>query len=158
MGQLSPNTRAVCSDNIGHDGLAPTAAERDAGLVVCAYVDAIGKLNLPVTFPFDENYRLDRLRYGFANGRLVQIAAEISLDGYDALVRDFTQRYGPSVRLVRDTVKSEIGALPRVTQAWSAPEGSIEIVDPVLPEDEIGVRFAAGPRSSAAPIPATARR
>jgi hypothetical protein len=144
-GQLSPHAKAGCSDDPDPTGVPMTAADRAAGRVVCAYVDTYGKLSLPVRFAFDKSYRLEHLRYAFSGGRLVEIRAEVSLAGYDALTRDFTQRYGAPVRVVRDSVKSEIGPLPRVLETWRTQEGDIELADPILPDDEIGIRFATGP-------------
>jgi len=65
------------------------------------------------------------------------------LDGFDALIGDFARLYGPSVKLLRNSVKTEVDPLPRVTDAWSTPQGYIEFVDPTLPDDEIGLRLAA---------------
>jgi hypothetical protein len=140
-GKLSPHTKPVCSNDPDAAGLTLTDAERSAGGVVCAYVDAWGKLSLPVSFTFDQKYQLDHLRYWFADDRLTQIRAGVSLDGFDALTGDFTRLYG-ACRLVRDRVKTEVGLLPRVTETWSTLQGSIELVDPTLPNDEIGLRFA----------------
>jgi hypothetical protein len=89
------------------------------------------------------------LRYWFADGRLTQIHGAVSLDGFNALIGDFTHLYGAG-HLVRDNVKTEVGLLPRVTETWSTPQGSIELVDPTMPNDEIGLRFAAT-RPGAAP-------
>jgi hypothetical protein len=154
-GKLSPHTRPTCSNDPDAAGLTLSDAERSAGVVVCAYVDAWGKLSLPVGFTFDQKYQLDHLRYWFADGRLTQIRADVSLDGFDALAGDFSRLYGPG-RLTRDTVKSEVGLLPRVTETWSAPQGSVELVDPVLPADEVGVRFSVS-RPETAPRPAPGR-
>jgi hypothetical protein len=147
-GPISPHTRALCSTDPDAARPSPTAAERRAGVVVCAYVDVYGRLSLPVSFALDGAYRLDHLRLWFAGGRLTEIHAGASLAAYNALVADFTKQYGPSTRLVRDNVPTEAGRLPRVTQAWSVPGGSVELIDPVLPADEIGVRLVAGPRRS----------
>jgi hypothetical protein len=141
-GKLSPHAKATCSNDPDSAGLALTDMERSAGAVVCAYVDAWGKLTLPVGFAFDRKYQLDHLRYWFADGRLTQIRGGVSLDGFDALIGDFTHLYGQG-HLTRDSIKTEIGPLPRVTETWSTPQGSIELVDPILPTDEIGLRFAA---------------
>ncbi|WP_329656468.1 hypothetical protein [Phenylobacterium sp.] len=151
-GKLSPHAKPTCSNDPDAAGLALTDAERSAGVVVCAYVDAWGKFSLPVGFAFDQKYQIDHLRYWFADGRLTQIRADVSLDGFDALTGDFTRLYGPAARLTRDNVKTEAGLLPRVTESWSTPQGSIELIDPTLPADEIGLRFAAS-SSDTAPHP-----
>ncbi len=141
-GTLSPHTRPVCSDDPGAN-LTLTDVERSRGTVVCAYVDVWGKLSLPVAFTYDKVFRLDHLRYWFAKGRLVQIRGGLALDGYNAVIADFTRQYGPAIKLVRDIVNTELGPLPRVTQTWSTPRGAIELVDPTLPTDEIEIRLTA---------------
>jgi hypothetical protein len=142
-GAVSSNTKPACSDDPGGVGLTPTAAERKAHMVICAYVDAYGGRALPVAFAIDKASKLDHLRYGFVGDRLVQIRAEASLDAYDALVGELTHRYGAPGATVRDTVKSEIGALPRVILTWTTPTGSIRLRDPVLPRDKISLEFGA---------------
>lgn len=148
-GRLSGHAKPTCSNDPAAAGLTLTTAEWAAGVVVCAYVDVWGKLSLPVGFTFDQKYRLDHLQYWFADGRLTEIHANVSLDGFDALIGTFTQLYGPAQRLVRDSVGSEIGPRPRVTESWSTPQGTVDLVDPVLPADEIGLRFASSGASVA---------
>jgi hypothetical protein len=140
-GPVSSHTKRACSDEAGTGSPAPTPAEQSAGLVVCTYVDIWGRLHLPVRFPYGANYRVDHLRYGFANDRLIEIRCAVGLDAFNAIVGDFTKRYGRPIGLQRDRVKSELGPLPRVRETWSLPQGSIELIDPILPDDEIGVRL-----------------
>jgi hypothetical protein len=157
-GKLSPHTKPTCSNDPDAAGLTLTAAERSAGVVVCAYVDAWGKLSLPVGFTFDQKYQLDHLRYWFAGGRLTQIRADVALDGFDALIGDFTRLYGPAARLVRDKVMMEVGPEPRITEFWTTPHGSIELVDPVEPANEIGLRFTSLSANAAPHALESARR
>ncbi|HEX3366259.1 hypothetical protein [Phenylobacterium sp.] len=149
-GKPSPHTKAKCSNDPDAAGLTLTDAERSARVVVCAYVDAWGTLSLPVGFTYDQKYPLDHLRYWFSGSRLTQIRATASLEAFAALIGDFTRRYGAPMKLVRDSIPSEIGPLPRVSETWSTPQGSIDLIDPTLPSDEIALRFTArGPVSPA---------
>ncbi len=148
-GPLSPHTKPKCSDDPDTTGLRLTEAERAAGVVVCAYVDVWGKFSLPVTLPLDQKYRLDHVRFWFSGGRLIEIRAAASLNGFDTLIGDFDRLYGHPVKLVRDSIKTDVGSFPRLSETWSPPQGSIELVDPVLPKDEIGLRVAAATRGSA---------
>jgi hypothetical protein len=157
-GPIPPHATATCSDDPDPKGLALTGAEPSQGAVVCGYVDAYGARRLPVTFSFDGAYRLNSLRFWFEDGRLARIGASVSLDGYDALVGDFTRRYGPSQSLVRDTVRTEIGPLPRVVQTWAIPSGSIVIVDPAMPENLIRVTLSAKALQPGSNRPKIARR
>ncbi|MFI4963756.1 MAG: hypothetical protein ACHP9T_00175 [Caulobacterales bacterium] len=146
-GRLSPHARPACSNDAGGaPGLTQAAVRQSAGPVVCAYVDAYGKLSLPEAFTLDAKYRVDQMTVSFANDRLVEIRCNASTDAYDALVHDFQARYGPTAKLVRDKVRTEIGLLPRVTQTWSTPAGAIQLVDPTPPYTELSLRFTAGPQ------------
>ena len=156
--KLAPHAQPKCSNDPDTTGLTLTDTERYAGVVVCAYVDAWGKLSLPVAFTFDHKSPLDHLRYWFAGGRLTQIRAAVALDSFDTLNSNFTRTYGPPVKLVRDNVPSEIGPLPRVTETWSTPQGSIDLVDPILPNDEIGLRFVAASQDAPPHALKSARR
>lgn len=138
-GPLSPNVKAVCSSDPGGGGasLAPSPAQRKAGVVVCGYISRYGRYAFPQGFALDGPYSVTQVRYDFRGGRLAEIDCDAPIGAYDRLVADLKTRYGASSRLVRDHVTTEIGALPRVIQTWATPRGAVELRDPVPPFSQL---------------------
>jgi hypothetical protein len=136
------HARRLCSDDPGASaaGLAPTEVPKDA--VVCAVVDTYGALRLPVTFSWNGQHAANHVRYIFRAGRLAEIRAVLPADAFDALIAQLRRSYGPASQEIRDSVKSEIGKLPRVTERWLTSSGKIEIVDPSTP-GRLSLRFTA---------------
>jgi hypothetical protein len=138
-GPIPIHARQVCSSDPGASGQLNLAGA-PPGAVVCGYVDTYGATRVAVSFPW-RKYRMDHLRYVFEGGRLTQVRALIDNDAFEALAADFDRDYGPAKRIVRDTVASEIGRRPRVTETWATPHGVVEVVDPVPPFLKLSVRM-----------------
>jgi len=141
-GPTPEHARRACSDdpNAAAAGLKPDGLP--SGAVLCGMVDIYGRYRLPVTFRWKQRYSVDRLRFVFQHGDLSQIRAVLPDDAFDALMADFKQAYGAPSETLRDSVRTEIGKLPRLTETWSLPQGRIELIDPATP-GKLSVRLTA---------------
>jgi hypothetical protein len=137
------HARRLCSDDPGAPAAGLTERDLPRDAVVCAVVDTYGTLRLPVTFAWRGGYAAEHVRYIFRAGRLAEIRAVLPADAFDALIAQLRRAYGPASQEIRDSVKSEIGKLPRVTERWLTPHGRIEIVDPSTP-GRLSLHFIAG--------------
>jgi hypothetical protein len=156
-GDLSPNARAVCSDEspTGAAVLAPIAAKPAAGLVVCGYVNSYGAFNLPTSFPLDGGRRLSRLRFVFAGDRLVEVRGRAPVDAYADLVAWLKARYGPAKTISHKQAHAGHAVIPTVEQTWDTPFGRVVLKDPVAPYDELSLAFisrSAASQGQAAPL------
>jgi hypothetical protein len=138
-GGASPRTEVVCAQDLGK---APGEG-RTAGSVVCTYVVRYGRFTLPATARLADGRRAKGLRYIFIADRLTQIEYRVSVDDYEGQMARFKALYGAPTRVRRDEVRTPDGALPRVTQTWTLPDGTVELVDPVAPFSDLRVRLSA---------------
>lgn len=135
----------VCTDHSANPEyeLVATAADRKAGVVVCAYLGRYGRFTLPQAIVLGPEIQARRLRFTFVKGRLSSIEYRTSVNVYNDLTARLNARYGPTVGVVRDSIKTELGPYPRVRQAWNTPRGRIELTDPVRPVSDMSVRLSA---------------
>lgn len=152
-GSRASRAKSICSidPSAGSTGLN-LVANKPAGTIVCAYASQYGRYFLPEPVDLTQKYPARRLRYYFQQGRLVRIEYHLSANAYDPLVGDFDARYGPAIKLVRDTVRTDQSQYSRVVRTWAAAGLSVEIVDPVPPAYDLSLSFI-----STAPHGATAQ-
>ena len=146
-GAPSSRVEPVCSDDAAATAglVAATASARRAGVVICAYMSHYGRFRLPQAIDLGPGLQARRLRFTFVKGRLSSIEYRASADAFNELTTRLTGRYGPPRNLIRDAVKTELGAFPRVRQTWRTPRGEIDLVDPVQPFTELSVRLTGAP-------------
>ncbi len=144
-GATSARVEPVCSDEpaTATGGLLPAGTDLKAGVVVCGYLSRYGRYYLPQVISLGLRLQARHLRFTFVNGRLSSMEYRASVDAFNDLTARLTARYGPPTKLVRDTVRTELGAFPRVRQTWRTSRGQIELVDPVQPFTDLSVRLAA---------------
>ncbi len=152
--ERNPRVTIACSDDpdVGPGaGLDLSAADRTAGLRVCAYVARYGKgLVLPEAVEWRRGLFVQHPTYAFAGGRLSRIRFQLSVDDFDEVMALFKDKYGPPGRLVRDTVQSRLGRMPRVQAWWRTPLGVVHLVDPLPSLSAMQVTFAAPPAGAPA--------
>ena len=143
----SKRIEPVCTDRAvgGTSGLLPPAADLRAGEIVCGCVGRSGRFTLPETFALGPRIHARRLRFTFLKGRLASVEYRVPADNFDDVTARLAAQYGPAVRVSRDSVKTEIGALPRVREIWRTPQESIDLTDPVQPYSDMSIRFTAAP-------------
>jgi hypothetical protein len=143
-GSSSSQARPVCTDGTQtiSSGLLPARSDLNAGAVVCGYFIEYGRFTLPEPVALGPRIVTKRLRFTFEGGRLSAIEYRTSVNVYDDLVARLNARYGPSSRLVRDSVKTSAGDYPRVRRTWQAPDGQIELIDPVAPYTDLSLRLS----------------
>jgi len=143
-GVSSGRVEPVCSDDpeAPQNGFFSVAIDRVAGVVVCGYRTRYGRFSLPQPIELGP-LQVRRLRFAFIKGRLSSIEYRTSVDAFNDLMTRLTARYGPPARLVRDNVRTELGAFPRVRQTWNTSRGRIDLVDPVQPFTDLSVRLSA---------------
>jgi hypothetical protein len=146
-GPTPEHARRACSDDRAGAAGGLTTQGLPEGAVVCGIVDTYGSLRLPVTFQWDRRYPMDHLRFVFQQGRLTEIRARLPMDAFDALTADFGKSFGPPSYIQRDSIRSEVGRLPRVKETWALPQGRIEIVVPDNTES-LSIRLAALPEGA----------
>jgi hypothetical protein len=134
----------VCSDDPSApaNGYFSTAIVRGPGIVVCGYRTRYGRFSLPQPIELGPKLEVRRLRFTFVKGRLSSIEYRASTNAFNDLTARLTTRYGPPTKLVRDSVRTELGAFPRVRQTWNTSRGQIELVDPVQPFTDLSVRLS----------------
>jgi hypothetical protein len=140
-----PNAKPICSD----EALAKPAGliastETSADSVVCAYLSHYGRYFLNETLPINRKYTAQAVRYVFRNDRLFRIEYQTTADAYDDLASQFDARYGPSIKLVRDTVATANGRYFRVTQTWRTPDLIVDLTDPVAGTSRLSISFTSG--------------
>jgi hypothetical protein len=143
-GSTSSRARPVCTDGADaiSSGLLPARSDLSAETVVCAYFSQYGRFMLPDPVALGPRIVTRRLRFTFEDGRLSAIEYRTSVNAYDDLAARLNTRYGPSARLTRDSVKTSAGAYPRVRRTWQAPDGQIELIDPVAPYTDLSLRLS----------------
>lgn len=146
---------------------SPTASRRDPAMAsnpastsddeTCAYVRRYGHYALPVTVRLSNGLQATHLRYTFEDGRLQRIGYQLSVDAYDRLMSELHTRLGAADQVQRDAVRTDHGALPRVSQTWRISTGLVQVIDPVPPYSTLQVRLSAvdQPLSTAAPVART---
>lgn len=142
-----PQAKPICSDDarLAGDAASPLrAADKPADdVVVCSYGDVYGQDVLLRSIQLDPAYRALDVRYLFARGRLTEIQFDASIDAYDDVMNLLTKSYGPPTATIRDSIRSSIGRLERVRQAWRTPGGTIRLDDPSPTLTGMIVRFVA---------------
>jgi len=144
-GATSARVGPVCSDEpaIATDRLLPAATDLKAGVVVCGYLSRYGRFRLPQVINLGPRLQVRHLRFTFVRGRLSSIEYRASIDVFDDINGRLTARYGSPAKLARDSVRTELGAFPRVRETWRTSRGQIELVDPVQPFTDLSVRLGA---------------
>lgn len=144
-GATSARVGPVCSDEpaVATDRLLPAATDLKAGVVICGYLSRYGRFRLPQTINLGPTLQARHLRFTFVSGRLSSIEYRASVDAFDDITARLTARFGPPNKLARDSVRTELGAFPRVREIWSTSRGQIELVDPVPPYTDLSVRLGA---------------
>ncbi len=88
--------------------------------------------------------------YKFLDGRLVGIAFQTSIDGFDFATATLKRSFGEPKRIVRDTVKLQDGAVfPHVMMTWRNGRSTIALSDPVMKGMTLSMEFSlngAGPQ------------
>lgn len=128
-----PTARPVCSNEpriarIANNPLS--AANATSGVVDCSYASVFGDYVLPHSVQFDPRFRARNLRYVFRGGKLTEIRFEVSADAYDDVIAWAKARFGPTSDVVRDSVRTAGGLLPRVRNTWRTAAGDIIVTDP----------------------------
>ena len=141
-GPVPEHARRLCSDEAAGAAAGLTAKGLAKGAVVCGEVDAYGRIVLPVTFTWERQYPLERLRFVFQRDRLAEIRAQLPADAFDAVMAELRKSYGAPSRTRNDRVETEIGRQARVTETWTLPQGRIELVDPTAP-GKLSLRLSA---------------
>jgi hypothetical protein len=129
------------------------AAQPSARIVTCTYASKVGRYVLPNAVPLDRTYQATDIRYVFDGGRLSEVAFRSSVDAYNDLTAVLDKDYGPPTRTAQDQVRSEIGPLRRVRQAWTTPTAQVLLVDPSADPTKLGVTILL---KGAAPSPTLA--
>ncbi|HEX4196509.1 MAG TPA: hypothetical protein VHZ26_03620 [Caulobacteraceae bacterium] len=143
MGLAAWKALAYPGRNPGDVAAACAAGRASAGGLVCTYAQRAGGLSLPLSIPLSGSWLVRDPQYDFVGGRLSRIEFHTSIDAFNALTARFEARYGPASQTLHDDVTTRGGLdLPRVRMIWRLPAGSIEIVDPTTPPNQLAVRFA----------------
>ena len=149
-GKASSGVEPVCSDRPGAATLLSTSAGASpdsvsAGAspdsVVCGYFGRYGRFLLPESLAVAPRLTTTQARYRFVAGRLRGIEYRFSVNAFDDLTARLNKLYGAPLSVARDTIKTEAGGYPRVRLIWAAPQGRIELTDPVAPYTKLGVRL-----------------
>lgn len=122
----------------------PTGVAPSGGGTTCAYDARYGNDVLLRSARLDDRYRIEGLRYRFADGRLAEVAYTASIDAYDDITARLTRKYGPPVQTIRDMLKTTAGRFRRVRQTWRTPSGVVRLDDPTADPLRLGVRIESG--------------
>lgn len=143
-GKSSARIVPVCA----HDGADPAGGglgrttDRRPGVVTCAYLGRYGRFTLPEPIDLGPRLQARRMRFTFVQGRLASVEYRVSADVFDDLTNRLTKSYGQPTSMVRDSVRTEAGAFPRVRESWKTPRGVLQVTDPVKPFNELSVRLS----------------
>jgi hypothetical protein len=143
-GKSTARIEPVCADD-GADpagGSLVRTTDRRPGTVICAYLGRYGRFTVPEPIELGPRLQARRMRFTFVQGRLTSIEYHVSTDVFDDLTNRLTQRYGQPTKMVRDSVRTEAGAFPRVRESWKTPRGVVQVTDPVKPFNELSVRLS----------------
>ena len=109
----------------------------------CRYVARYGDYALPVSFPLIGRRRMRKPVFEFVGGRLAGIRFRTTVDAFNQVMAVLQQGYGPPQRIVRDSVRIEGVALPRVRASWRTAGGIVTLTDPSPNPERLEVRLGA---------------
>lgn len=140
-GTPNPHTAPTCTAGAGSTAAGLTKASAAATTEVCAYVSRYGSAILTEDVPWTQGLLAKSPRYVFTGGRLTRIDIHVGIDAFDKVMARMKARYGAPSRMVRDNMKTRVGALSRVTVRWKTPAGAIELVDPTADLANMTISF-----------------
>jgi len=143
-GERPGMVQPVCSDDqAAANYLGVKTAPAPGQPVVCGYANRIGSVFLSDNISVLGGYPASALRYRFPASQLAEIDCAAPDNAFTAAHARFDQLYGPSKKLLRDTVRTEVGVRPRVRETWSIPGGTVTMIDPAQPASDLLLQYKA---------------
>jgi hypothetical protein len=113
---------------------SPLVPTRPENVVACTWQKTLGRYVIRPSVrlqPGDND--VSRLTWYFRDGRLEAVAADMTTDAYDAVVRSLATAYGPVVKTVRRQASTRDGRLPQVLMTWRGGGSLAAVTDPAPP-------------------------
>lgn len=125
---------------------SPLASGAPQPVTACTFQKTFGSVAIRPSIRLEPgDYRVRQVTWYFHDGRMAAVAADMSGNAYDAVVRAFTKAYGPATQTLRRRASTRDGVLPQTVMAWRGQGAVATLTDPAPPRWNLQVVVAQGP-------------
>jgi hypothetical protein len=138
----SPSRYGFAGGELGMAFAAWRASSPAAAAAACTVQGARQSCALS-PIPLGGGFKARNLTFTFQQGRLVAIAFDTSMDGFDYATAALKRRFGDPETILRNTVRTgDGGSLPHVEMIWRNGRSTIRLSDPLPSNLSLSVRFS----------------